>query len=203
MFHVSFFSCRLHGGAYPSWQNSAGDQPSHIAARYNQLEMLKQICVYDEHIGRVNFEHQTPLGVAKFYLAKECQTFLTKHYRMVEVKGGRNKAGDLWWDREIDEQVGAWEVSVSAAGERFYINKLTAEVSMQPPSMSMEKIASTALQAQLPLHRTVTLVKEENTLTKHAYYLDYAAKELDVAEIAKGNAWLVLYFCTWDFAAAF
>jgi ankyrin repeat protein len=43
----------LHGGAYSSFQNNSGNQPSHIAAKLNQLELLKQICVYDEHIGRV------------------------------------------------------------------------------------------------------------------------------------------------------
>lgn len=176
----------LHGGGFPSWQNSRGDQPAHIAARYNQLELLKQICRYDEHIGRVNFDHQTPLGVAKFHLAKECQAFLTKHYRMVDVQNGRNKLGELWWDKEIDDAVGDWEVSVSASGERFFINRKTAEVTLQPPSMSANKILKTAQKAELPLHRTVTIVKEENTLTKHAYYLDFAEKEKDVAEIAKG-----------------
>lgn len=177
----------LHGGGFPSLQNQRGDQPAHIAARYNQLELLKQICRYDEHIGRVNYDHQTPLGVAKFHLAKECQTFLTKHYRMVEVQNGRNKVGELWWDKEIDDAVGDWEVSVSASGERFYINRKTAEVTMQPPSMAASKIMKITQKAELPLHRTVTIVKEENTLTKHAYYLDYAEKEKDVAEIAKGN----------------
>jgi hypothetical protein len=34
-------------------QNDAGNQPAHLAARNNQVELLKQICVYDEHIGRV------------------------------------------------------------------------------------------------------------------------------------------------------
>ena len=178
----------LHGGAYPSWQNARGDQPAHIAARYNQLQLLKQICRYDEHIGRMNYDHQTPLGVAKFYLAKECQAFLTKHYRMVEVDNGRNKVGELWWDKEIDDAVGDWEVSVSAAGERFYINRQTAEVSMQPPSLSVQQLNRVAQKAQLPLHRTVTIVKEENTLTKHQYYLDFAEKEKDVADISRGRA---------------
>ena len=35
------------------FQNSAGNQPAHLAARNNQVELLKQICVYDQHIGRV------------------------------------------------------------------------------------------------------------------------------------------------------
>ena len=191
-----FAIAMLHGGAYPSWQNSQGDQPAHIAARYNQLDMLKQICRYDEHIGRVNFEHQTPLGVAKFHLATECQAFLAKHYRMVEVKDGRNKVGELWWDKEIDDLVGDWEVSVAASGERFYINRKTGEVSMVPPALSAAQVGQTAQKAELPLHRTVTIVKEENTLTKHAYYLDFAEKEKDVAEISKDyvNATIIVKY---------
>jgi ankyrin repeat protein len=191
-----FAIAMLHGGTYPSWQNNKGDQPAHIAARYNQLELLKQICRYDEHIGRVNYDHQTPLGVAKFHLAKECQQFLTHHYRMVEVKDGRNRLGEIWWDKDIDDAVGHWEVSVNAAGERFYMNRKTAQVSMQPPAISASAVAKTAQRAELPLHRTVTVVKEENTITKHAYYLDYASKERDVAEIAKDyvNATIIVKF---------
>ena len=182
-----FAIAMLHGGAFPSWQNERGDQPAHIAARYNQLDMLKVICRYDEHIGRVNYDHQTPLGVAKFYLAKDCQRFLAEHYRLVDVKDGRNRLGDVWWDKEIDDAVGDWEVSVSASAERFYINRKTGEVSMQPPSISISKVTTTALKAELPLHKAVTIVTEENTITKHAYYLDYADKEKEVAEISKGK----------------
>lgn len=177
----------LHGGAYPSWQNSRGDQPAHIAARYNQLQLLKQICRYDEHIGRMNYEHQTPLGVAKFYLSKDCQMFLTKHYRLVEVENGRNKVGELWWDKDIDDKVGDWEVSVSAAGERFFINRKTGEVSTQPPSLAIKDLQKAVKKAELPMHRNVTIVKEENTLTKHQYYLDFAEKEKDVADISRGE----------------
>lgn len=64
-------------------QNSAGNQPAHIAAKYNQLELLKHISLYDEHIGRVNYAHQTPLGVAKFHQSHECREFLETNYRFV------------------------------------------------------------------------------------------------------------------------
>jgi hypothetical protein len=28
--------------------------------------MLKVLCVYDEHIGRLNYNHQSPVGLARY-----------------------------------------------------------------------------------------------------------------------------------------
>lgn len=50
-----------------------------------------------------NYAHQTPLGVAKFSRSKACQLFLQSHYKRVDVTGGRNAVGDIWWDKDIDE----------------------------------------------------------------------------------------------------
>ena len=57
--------------------------------------------------------HQTPLGVAKFYRSKACQLFLQTHYKRVDVTGGRNAVGDIWWDKDIDDVAGDWEVMVN------------------------------------------------------------------------------------------
>ena len=78
----------------------------------NQLTALQAICVYDKHIGRLNCQHQTPLGLAKFHNAVECRDFLEKHYRMVEVEGGRNEIGEIWWDRDLDQVNEDWKVVV-------------------------------------------------------------------------------------------
>jgi hypothetical protein len=39
--------------------------------------------------------------------------------------------------------------------------------------------------AELPLVQRVVLVREDNTLTKHEYYLDFAEKEQDVADLRR------------------
>lgn len=185
----------LLGGAYASAQNNNGDQPSHIAARYNQLELLKQICKYDDHIGRLNYQHQTPLGVAKFYLSKECQTFLEYHYRMLEVIGDRNKLGDLWWDKAIDDAVGDWEVAVDPySTERYYMNQKTGEVSKLPPALSSAVVARAAEKAELPIHRIVTIVKEDNkekSLSKHTYTIEFKRNQEELKDFTRGNLMLL------------
>jgi len=156
-----------------------------LAAKNNQVELLKQICVYDEHIGRVNYAHQTPLGVAKFFRAKDCQRFLQDHYKYVDISQGRNAVGDIWWDRPIDEMVGDWEVQVNFRSERLFVNKRTGEVTKKPPAVPVEVVARTAKQALVPMRRKVVLVKEENTLNKHAYYQEYDAVKNDVEAFKK------------------
>lgn len=192
----------LHGGVYPSYQNDVdGEQPSHIAAKYNQLEILQLICEYDEYIGRPNFHHQTPLGLAKFYNCMECIDFLEKHYRMVDIVDGRNALGEIWWDKQIDEEVlSAWEVIVQPDGSRIYVNKVNGERSLKPPSVkSVDLVKDLAKKKNaLPLRRVIELVKEEaegdeevvdsdgkihkskNTLTKHEYYLEYKQNKEDI-----------------------
>ena len=122
--NTEFTQHLLLGGADCSIQNLEGNQPSHIAARDNQLTALQAICVYDKHIGRLNYQHQTPLGLAKFHNAVECRDFLEKHYRMVEVEGGRNEIGEIWWDRDLDQVNEDWKVVVGFLGEREYVNNV-------------------------------------------------------------------------------
>lgn len=105
-----FARCLLGGGADASSQNNVADQPSHIAARDNRVDMLKVLCVYDEHIGRLNYNHQSPVGLARMHGSKEAQTFLEKHYRKVniDVLGNpllRNKIGDLWWEKDFEVSI--------------------------------------------------------------------------------------------------
>lgn len=194
----------LHGGAYPSYQNDKdGEQPSHIAAKYNQIEILKLLCEYDEYIGRPNYNHKTPLGLAKLYRCQECIAFLEQHYRMVEIIDGRNNVGEVWWDKTIDEQILVhWDVEVDSNGNRTYINKQSGQRTTKPPSIeSADVIKKLATQKnKLPLKRVIELVKEEDQpadgggeeegdegkakkLTKHEYYLNYRKTKQDIKEM--------------------
>jgi hypothetical protein len=168
----------LHGGAYPSSQNEEGDQPAHIAARYDQLPLLRQIAVYCKHMGRVNFSHQTPLGVSKFHQSERCSAFLQHHYRVLE--GDRQDTGELWWDKQVDQRAGDWVLHVTSAGVRSYENMYTGEVSDMPPAISYKTLAALAETNEVSMQRAVTIVTEENTLTKHSYYKEYAEFERDV-----------------------
>lgn len=185
--NTEFTQHLLLGGADSALQNSEGNQPSHIAARDNQLEALQAICVYDKHIGRLNFNHQTPLGLAKFHGSSECQAFLEKHYRMVEVEGGRNEIGEIWWDRGVDEINEDWKVVVGFLGEREYVHRVTGERSLVPPSYPSRVVAKASDNVQLPLEKAVTLVgaEGENALTRHTYIQEYAAFGEEVADLAK------------------
>ena len=185
--NTEFTQHLLLGGADCSIQNLEGNQPSHIAARDNQLTALQAICVYDKHIGRLNYQHQTPLGLAKFHNAVECRDFLEKHYRMVEVEGGRNEIGEIWWDRDLDQVNEDWKVVVGFLGEREYVNKTTGERSLVPPSYPSRVVSSKANDgAQLPLQKAVVLVgaEGENTLTRHTYKEEYASFKGEIEELA-------------------
>ena len=185
--NTEFTQHLLLGGADCSIQNLEGNQPSHIAARDNQLTALQAICVYDKHIGRLNYQHQTPLGLAKFHNAEDCRAFLEKHYRMVEIEGGRNEIGEIWWDRDLDEVNEDWKVVVGFLGEREYVNKTTGERSLVPPSYPSRIVSKKADDGlELPLQRAVVLVGEEgeNTLTRHTYKEEYAAFKGEVEDLA-------------------
>jgi ankyrin repeat protein len=185
--NLEFTQQLLLGGADPAIQNLEGNQPSHIAARDNSLEALQAICVYDKHIGRLNFVHQTPLGLAKFHNSHECQAFLEKHYRMVEVEGGRNEIGEIWWDRDMDEVSEDWKVVVGFLGEREYVNRVTGERSLVPPSYPSRVVARKANTLQLPLEKAVVLVgaEGENNLTRHAYKEEYSNFGAEVEDLAR------------------
>jgi len=179
----------------PSVQNKYGNTPTHIAARDNKVEALDMICRYDKHVGRFNYVHQTALGLAKFHCSREAQAFLEEHYRLYEKEGMRNAEGELWWDWKMDEVTEGWKVVVGFLGEREYINESTGERSLVPPSFPHAEVDKAAQHLELPIQRAVTLVgkKEENTLTRHAYKIEYAAmaKEIE-AERFKENAATVI-----------
>ena len=82
---VHFAKLLLGSGVESSPQNNKADQPSHIAARGNFIPLLKVICMYDTHIGRLNYDHQTPLGCARTALAEEAVTFLTQHFKRYHI----------------------------------------------------------------------------------------------------------------------
>ena len=42
-------------------------------------------------------------GLTKFHRSKACQLFLQSHYKRVDVIGGRNATGDIWWNKDIGE----------------------------------------------------------------------------------------------------
>lgn len=175
----------LLGCVNPSIQNKDGDQPSHIAAKDNNLEVLKVICVYDAHIGRLNFSHRTPLGMAKFFQAPDTRAFLEEHYRKVEITNGRNAVGDIWWDRAVDAVAQDWRVVVGFLGEREYINEKTGERSLLPPSVALGDVVDAANFVELPIQRRVVLVDEENTLTRHGYKKEYAAFGAEVGAMSR------------------
>jgi ankyrin repeat protein len=156
----------LHGGAYPSYQNDLdGEQPSHIACKYNSIEILKLLCEYDEYIGRPNYSHLTPLGLAKIHHSKECIDFLEKHYRSVEIIDGRNAIGEIWWDKTIDESIlSQWEMKIQNDGTRVYLDRFTGEISLKPPSIeSADIIKNLAMKKnKLPLRRVIEMVKEDD-----------------------------------------
>jgi len=177
----------LLGCADIHMQDHEGNQPSHIAARDNKLETLQLLCTYDKHIGRVNYHHQTPLGLAKFYNSKECQAFLEKHYRYVQAEVGRNEVGDLWWDREVDDVAGAWVVRVDELNHRWYENLDTGETSLAPPTYSHKAVSKFSINAELTVKRAVVMVggEHENTMTRHGYLGEWDATKLDIDGMVK------------------
>ena len=159
----------LHSLASPSLQNFQGNQPSHIAAQYNQVGCLKALLLYDEHIGRMNFKHMTPLGMAKFHMAKEAQLFLEEHFRKIDGPGIRNEEGEVWWDKELDKHLSDWHVVVDECNHRHYVNDVTGEVTLDAPRMKVQKVQKVAKFAQVPMQRKVLVQDEENFLNKHKY----------------------------------
>jgi ankyrin repeat protein len=162
---VEFVKVLLHGLCNPSVQNKAGDQAAHIAALYNYVDILTLLAKYDEHIGRVNLRHQTPLGIAKYYGHTETIQFLEGRFTKLDddyddsnlgrkkkkkksAKASPGKPGTLgdvrnsddnnriWWDKDIDTLYSNdWTMYVSELGERIFTNKLTGEISHLPPSV--------------------------------------------------------------------
>ena len=180
---VQFANALLEGCCNPSIQNIAGNQPAHIACRDNKVEILKLICKYDEHIGRVNHAHQTPMGVALYHQSIECQRYLEYHFRKLESQ--RNSSGDIWWDQDIDQALYGWRVVTSVLGERTFINDYTGEISAAPPSIPADAVHQIAEYAQTNIVKKVVIVNREDNPSKHSYELEFLQNKADVAEMLR------------------
>jgi hypothetical protein len=175
----------LHGGAFPSTQNNLGNQPCHLAATYDHIDILKDIAIYDRHIGRINYGHMTCLGAAKFHNASQSREFLEKHFRLTHIVNGRNELGDIWWDKHIDEQAGLWEVVMHANGLRTYRHSITGEVSDLPPAVSVSTVLEVAKGVEVPRVAAVVAIREADPITKHAYLKEKKLLDADVQDMTK------------------
>ncbi len=59
------------------------------------------------------------------------------------------------------------------------MNDFTGEQTDRPPTVPVAAVKTLAQSVELPVIRTVTMVKEEgaSTLTKHVYYLEYQVSD--------------------------
>jgi len=151
----------------------------------DNIESVKLLCLYDQHVSRVNYAHQTPLGVAKFYSSTKVIDFLEKHYVYLEDGVVRDAQGVVWWDREIDELTEGWRVVSGRNNERKYVNDVTGEVRDNPPEISLKLITETALTAPRPIRKKVEVVSEDNTNTMHAYKIEYQDMTNDVTAMSR------------------
>ncbi len=180
---AKFCQAVLEGGANPSIQNNSGDQAAHIAARLNHVSCLVHIAKYDEHMGRINYAHQTPLGAAKFACAKEAQFFIEDHFRRLEHTVSNND-GSVWWDKPVDDLTDGWEVVVGPLNQRVYINKLTGEKQDRPPNVAVSVLKEVAKKNELNLRRKIKVVTEGSSLNRHDYIHEYAHMEVEIEKIA-------------------
>lgn len=165
----------LHTGANAVIQNLKGNQPSHIAAQFNRPNILKLLIPYDEHIGRTNFSHQTPLGIAKFYLSHDARKFLEDHF--AKEKAPRNEKGDIWWDQKIDHITSDWRVEVDYSNHRIFVNDITGERTLKPPTLSYSMVKQIAQYAQIPQRLKVQINLQENVVNRHVYNSGYSKEK--------------------------
>ena len=167
-------------GAIPSWQNTQGNQPAHLAAMNNHVDCLNLLVRYDEHIGRVNYEHRTPLGMAKFHVAEEARVFLEEWFTKVAGPETRNAVGDIWWDAELDNEVGEWITKTDEANHRIFINTVTGETTLDPPRLAYQHVASVAENAEAPMRMKVIQNEGENKTNQHVYLAEHAVVKGDI-----------------------
>ena len=153
--------------------------------------MLKILCVYDTHIGRLNYERQSPLGVARFSGSLDAADFLQQHYRKIRVDEfgyeERNKVGDIWWEKEFEDLVDEWKVIVGVEGERMFVHKITGETRSLPPSITINKVANAAQYLEVPLRKVAQPLHIENHLNIHGYKEEHARLRDEVALYALEN----------------
>jgi ankyrin repeat protein len=178
--HVNAARELIYCGASPTIQNLKGNQPSHIAAKFNKVPVLKLLIDYDDHIARMNYSHQTPLGMAKFSLSREAQLFLEDYIAKIEGPNGRNEFGDVWWDRNLDQAIGDWRVEVDYGNHRVYVNDKTGERSKNPPMLPYNTVRQAAVYAEVPHRKRVKKLEEENTVNLNTYNNELAAQEKEI-----------------------
>ena len=180
-------------GAMPSPQNYEGNQPAHLAAMNNHVNCLNYLVRYDEHIGRVNYKHQTPLGMAKFHVSEEARRFLEEWFTKVAGPETRNPLGDIWWDEKLDDEVGHWICQTDEANHRIFINTYTGEVSLDPPKLTYDYVKAVAENAQAPMRMKVIQNEEENVINHHVYMEEHSVFKKDIeSEVLKYDAATVI-----------
>lgn len=178
----------LLAGAHPSLQNKDGNQPAHLAAMNNHVDCLVYLVKYDEHMGRMNYQHQTPLGAAKLYLAHDARVFLEEHFTKLEDEEFYNTEGTVWWDRDVDTILDGWYVDVHPDGKRVFVNERTGEVQDTPPVLPSSYVGEVARYAQLPMRKRVILNNEEDEANMHEYKHEYFEMQKEVDYQRKLNA---------------
>jgi ankyrin repeat protein len=169
-------------GAQSSPQNYEGNQPAHLAAKNNHVNCLNFLVRYDEHIGRVNYEHRTPLGMAKFFIADAARHFLEEWFTKLAGPETRNAVGDIWWDAELDGEVGHWTSSTDEANHRVFTNSVTGEVSLDPPRLVYQHVTQVAEKAQAEMRMKVIQNEAENDVNQHVYLEEHALVKKDIEQ---------------------
>ena len=163
---LTFARCLLQSGCDPTPQTDHADQPSHIAARLNNVDMLKLLCLYDTHINRLNHSHLSPLGTARMFFALEVVDFLVGHYKVMQVgEGGApcslNSVGNVWWEKDFEDVVDEWTVHTDTTGNRTFKSKYTEEMRLTPPILSAYTVSAAAQNNEIPLRRVIEVMKDD------------------------------------------
>lgn len=163
----------LETGVYASYQNEDGNHAIHLAAMDDGcVNILAMLCQYDEQIGRLNYAHQSVWAIAQYYQAKANLKFLQSNYSRVDknLEGHEELAKDIdrhWetpWDADITKHVSNIVADVLPSGERSFVNTMTGERTMAPPTMSSQAVVTRALKIALPVQRAVTMVTNQDLL---------------------------------------
>ncbi len=117
--------------------NQYGDQPAHVAARYNRLECMKILIINHANMNRKNYNGLTPLGEAQMNGNSRIVALIKENYALVE-------APEYSWDEEIQRECAGWFQSYDHERQiinwvRFHGNKI-CEISYIPPPIDMKRV---------------------------------------------------------------
>lgn len=114
-----------------------GDQPSHLAARLNNIECIKVLIEFDARMGRKNFCGLTPLGEAQMNGNKEIVALIKENYTT-------NVPEEYIWHEEVSRDTAAWYDTWDSESQKLVWARLDAdgnvEVSATPPPMDIQKV---------------------------------------------------------------